>query len=295
MADSFIFQTSSALAAILFSPAACVTYAGLAVFFVAVVIVDVSTGRSLRRYWSATFRTDIVYMFLLVGGIYGLVQLPVIALVDGLLRRYASFLYLDLLKDFPAPFQIAGFLVLADFCRYWKHRLLHSVSWLWAFHCVHHAPREINFLTNYRLHLVEFIADGLVILVPIVLLGVPPTIWLPVTLLLLWYTSLMHSDLDLTFGRLGRIFVSPHFHRIHHSAERCVSDSNFGAGLSIWDTLFGTARFERERPASYGLSDIAVPEGILGQAVFPLRYLAGHVLTKLRGRTAGCSPTERNR
>jgi sterol desaturase/sphingolipid hydroxylase (fatty acid hydroxylase superfamily) len=275
MFDVSNFTALSPLLDILFSPTACWTYAGLAVFLVAIVLVDLVTGRSIRRYWAATFRTDLIYMFLLVGGVYGLVQQPLLAWVDGFLRQHASYLYLDLLNGLPASIQIPTFLVAVDFSRYWKHRCMHSLPCLWAFHCIHHAPDELNFLTNYRMHLIEFIVDGLVTLVPVVLLGVPPSIWLPVNLLLLWYTGLHHSDLNLRFGWLERVLVSPQFHRLHHSTDRRDFDSNFGAALSLWDWLFGTARSDDRRPASYGVADAQIPTSILGQTIFPAWYIIG--------------------
>jgi sterol desaturase/sphingolipid hydroxylase (fatty acid hydroxylase superfamily) len=54
-----------------------------------------------------------------------------------------------------------------------------------------------------------------------------------------------HSNTRISYGWLGdHIFVSPGFHRIHHALRAAGRRScNFGTALSLWDILFGTAKF----------------------------------------------------
>ena len=40
---------------------------------------------------------------------------------------------------------------------------------------------------------------------------------------------------------LGWLLVTPDFHRMHHSAERRFTNSNYGMLLSCWDRWLGTA------------------------------------------------------
>jgi sterol desaturase/sphingolipid hydroxylase (fatty acid hydroxylase superfamily) len=266
-------QISSVLAGVLLNDGACRVYVALTAFFAAMVLLDLRAGRSLKRYLSAGFATDIVYALMIVGGIYGLAQQPVVSWLDSRLRLNASFLYLDLMRGLPEPVQLLAFLLAVDFCRYWKHRCLHAVPVLWVFHSIHHGPRQLTFLTNYRLHLVEVVLDGVVTLAPVVLLGTPPHLWLPVASLLLWYTSLHHCDLDWGYGWLDHVLVSPRYHSRHHSGDPADHGSNFAAAFSVWDSLFGTARRADGRPARYGLPDLAVPEGIARQFFFPFRQI----------------------
>jgi sterol desaturase/sphingolipid hydroxylase (fatty acid hydroxylase superfamily) len=51
-----------------------------------------------------------------------------------------------------------------------------------------------------------------------------------------------HSNTNLGFGPLGRIVVSPNFHRIHHKLDG-PQDVNLGFALTVWDQLFGLAVF----------------------------------------------------
>jgi sterol desaturase/sphingolipid hydroxylase (fatty acid hydroxylase superfamily) len=39
---------------------------------------------------------------------------------------------------------------------------------------------------------------------------------------------------------ISRIFVTPKFHRIHHSSRSAETDSNYGQAFAFWDHLFGT-------------------------------------------------------
>jgi hypothetical protein len=51
-----------------------------------------------------------------------------------------------------------------------------------------------------------------------------------------------HSNTNLGFGPLGRIFVSPNYHRIHHMLDG-PQDVNLGFALTIWDQMAHRAVF----------------------------------------------------
>ena len=65
--------------------------------------------------------------------------------------------------------------------------------------------------------------------------------------------NFQHANLRIWFGRIGeRLWVSPRFHRLHHSVgighesagKGTLGGHNFGVLLPWWDMLFGTANFE---------------------------------------------------
>jgi hypothetical protein len=70
---------------------------------------------------------------------------------------------------------------------------------------------------------------------------------LSITLLVIYgaIVAFAHSNTNLGFGPLGRIFVSPNFHRIHHRLDG-PQDVNLGFALTIWDQLFHRAVFPTE-------------------------------------------------
>lgn len=248
-------------------------FAALLALFLVMVVVEWFTRGDIERYLDASFVTDVLYTILVIGGVYAWVQQPVVNLLDGVLRQHAPLLYLDLLRGAPEPLQLVLFLIAVDFCRYWKHRWLHAVPWLRAVHSIHHGAGNLNFLTTYRIHLAEYVLDGLITLVPVIVLGIPPAMWLPVYLSLIVLSALHHSDTNISFGWLNRILVCPRFHATHHSAERAEYDSNYAAMFSFWDVLFGTANFKTTRPKRYGLPQLQMPKSFLGQLIFPARLI----------------------
>jgi sterol desaturase/sphingolipid hydroxylase (fatty acid hydroxylase superfamily) len=147
--------------------------------------------------------------------------------------------------------------------------VLHAVPALRAIHSVHHSAENLNFLSAFRIHLFEYIFDGLITLVPVIILGIPPAMWLPVYLSFIVLNAMQHSDIDISFGQLNRIFVSPRFHAIHHSRNRSDYSSNYGSLFTIWDILFGTAKFSASQLNSYGLPRLKIPASFFGQLVFP--------------------------
>jgi sterol desaturase/sphingolipid hydroxylase (fatty acid hydroxylase superfamily) len=250
------------------------SFAALAVLFVVVLAVEGMKGRKPSRYLERSFYPDIVYTDLIVGGAYAWLQQPVVSWIDAQLRLYTAFLYTDLLRSVPEPLQLIVFLMAVDLCRYWKHRALHAFPALRAIHGVHHAPENLNLLTTYRIHLFEYLLDGIVTLLPVVILGLPPEMWLPLYLGLTLLSALNHSDIDLDYGWLNRIIVSPRFHATHHSSDRREYESNYAALFSFWDVLFGTATFRRSRPERYGLSKVHMPSSFAGQLLFPMGQMA---------------------
>jgi hypothetical protein len=67
---------------------------------------------------------------------------------------------------------------------------------------------------------------------------------LSVTVLVVYggVVAFAHSNTNLGFGPLGRVFVSPNYHRIHHMLDG-PQDVNLGFAFTIWDQLCGRAVF----------------------------------------------------
>jgi sterol desaturase/sphingolipid hydroxylase (fatty acid hydroxylase superfamily) len=64
----------------------------------------------------------------------------------------------------------------------------------------------------------------------------------------LCFYNLRHSHLWLHYpGGLGKIFISPAMHQIHHSSEARHWDTNFGLIFGLWDWAFGTLYLPKEK------------------------------------------------
>ena len=55
------------------------------------------------------------------------------------------------------------------------------------------------------------------------------------------YVHLQHSHMWISFrGLLGRVFISPAHHQVHHSDNPKHFNTNYGSCLALWDWMFGT-------------------------------------------------------
>jgi sterol desaturase/sphingolipid hydroxylase (fatty acid hydroxylase superfamily) len=156
-------------------------------------------------------------------------------------RRSLPWLILPRIGTVPRWGAIAVILLAMDGCNWFAHLANHRVRFLWRFHELHHSQEDMNVLTVFRTH--PFIhVSYLIALIPgIVLLANGE---LTTTLLVIYglVVAFAHSNTDLGFGPLGRIVVSPNFHRIHHRLEG-RQDVNLGFALTVWDQLFHSAVF----------------------------------------------------
>ncbi|WP_332824791.1 sterol desaturase family protein [Ramlibacter sp.] len=154
------------------------------------------------------------------------------------------------------------YLVVFDFVDYWIHRGQHGLNWWWSLHSLHHSQRQMTMWSDNRNHLLDdLLRDSLLVVVG-QLIGVGPGQFVAIVAIAQLSESLQHANLRLHFGRIGeRLWISPRFHRLHHSIgighERNASGEllregrspalgghNFGVLLPWWDVLFRTANFE---------------------------------------------------
>jgi len=138
---------------------------------------------------------------------------------------------------------IAVIFVAMDGCNWLAHFANHRLRVLWRFHELHHSQEDMSVLTVFRTHPLIHVSY-LITLIPGVVLISNGTI---PTSLLVAYAAIVafeHSNTNLSFGPLGRLFVSPNYHRIHHQLNG-PQDVNLGFALTIWDQWAHRAIFPR--------------------------------------------------
>jgi sterol desaturase/sphingolipid hydroxylase (fatty acid hydroxylase superfamily) len=136
---------------------------------------------------------------------------------------------------------VAVIFVAMDGCNWFVHLANHRVRMLWRFHELHHSQEDLNALSVFRTHPFLHISYVLALLPGIILLRNGAVSALLLVLYGVW-VAMAHSNTNLTFGPLGRVFVSPNYHRIHHRLDG-AQDVNLGFALTIWDQLFHRAVF----------------------------------------------------
>ena len=156
------------------------------------------------------------------------------------------------------------YLVLFDFVDYVLHRAQHRLGWWWHLHALHHSQRQMTMWSDNRNHLLDdLLRDSAFVLVALAV-GIAPAQFVAVVAVMQLLESLSHANVRLSFGPvLGRVFVSPRFHRLHHAiglghesaGPGSLGGHNFAVLFPVWDMLFRTARFD----------DIYPPTGVRDQ------------------------------
>ena len=166
---------------------------------------------------------------------------------------------------------IETFLV-ADFCGYWSHRMLHEVPWLWRIHRVHHSSERLDWVAAARVHPLETVWSRTISILPLFLLGFSPKLTAVLAGFIAIYPIFIHANVRWGYGWIGYIVASPAFHRWHHAADAEALNRNYSGLLPMYDFLFGTAHFPKSgKPVRYGLAGEEAPEGFTRQLVWPFR------------------------
>lgn len=151
----------------------------------------------------------------------------------------------------PAWLEFALAVLAFDAAIYAQHRLLHAFAPLWRLHRVHHSDTAFDVTTGVRFHPLEIGVSVAIQFGLVALLGPHPA---AVVVFALWLSAAsLFTHADFAFpARVERmlrsVVVTPSMHRIHHSARREETDSNYGFGLSLWDRVFGSYRRRPLRP-----------------------------------------------
>ena len=164
--------------------------------------------------------------------------------------------------------------LISDFTRYWLHRFLHTIPFLWEFHKVHHSAKVLTPITFYRVHPVEnflfglrySLSAGFVTGVFIYFFGAMIDIYMVfgVNVFLFLFSTLganlRHSHVPFAyFTFIEKWFMSPKQHQIHHSTKHF--NKNYGGFISIWDRFFGSLQLSNEvKVMKFGLRKNQMPD-----------------------------------
>jgi sterol desaturase/sphingolipid hydroxylase (fatty acid hydroxylase superfamily) len=196
---------------------------------------------------------------------YALLVVPLIVLLgagfSGLLARLEPWLVLPRVPGVPAWCFVALAVLGIDAVDWLTHLANHRLNALWRLHAVHHSQEELSILTTYRAHPLVHVSF-LLSAVPI--LAVEANTATPAVVLTVYAClgALPHANVRLTYGPVGRIMISPAYHRIHHSATGRL-DINLGTVFAIWDMMSRRAVF----PARAAADRTVIETGLSGRPV----------------------------
>ena len=166
---------------------------------------------------------------------------------------------IEWIASLPLWLNIALALASFEFMRYWLHRAMHQVPFLWRLHHVHHSDAEVDVSTAFRHHPFE----GLVSILPLLPLSFLFNNAIEALLLYRAWDLVMTVFTHVNVGIpqplerwLLRVVVTPNFHRTHHFSDKQFTDSNYGATVPWFDFMFKTYRkttADQQRSLAMGL------------------------------------------
>lgn len=178
-------------------------------------------------------------------------------------------------ESWPLMAELALALVIAEFPKYWVHRLEHTRDWLWRFHAPHHSVPRLYWLNASRFHPIDIGLDTIVGIGTLVLLGCSDYVIALFMVVGTVHGAFQHANLELRCGPLNWIFSMAELHRWHHSRVTREANHNYGQNLIVWDIVFGTRYLpeDREPPTDVGLDGMPhYPQGFLAQLAAPFRW-----------------------
>ena len=257
------------------------------------VALVVATG-ICERVWPAERRPllarghvqDVCYLVL-----HATIVIPMMTLLSvgsaALIGGYLPWIELHGTRHWPGWVLVPLVIVAMDGANWLAHYADHRLGLLWRFHALHHSQEELSVLTSFRAHPLMHTTGFLLATVPVVVLM--PTRPIAPVLITIYVCigTLQHANLRWTFGSLGRVIVSPAYHRLHHAPDD--QHANLGVVLTIWDALTGRARFPArgDGVGRTGLADRPVPVEQDAAAEPVLRLLAGQLIEPFQDRATG--------
>jgi len=171
----------------------------------------------------------------------------------------------------PLLTQVLLVIVAGDGLEYWLHRLSHAIPLLWRVHAIHHMPTRLHILKAGRHHFLYVVLRALIVWTPLLIAGAPADLLVWQFFAIALTGNIAHANIDFRIPAfVHRLLVTPHFHRIHHSADAAEGNSNYGVLLPVWDMVFGShADPLKTEVGSTGIEGDPIPHKFLAELFAP--------------------------
>jgi sterol desaturase/sphingolipid hydroxylase (fatty acid hydroxylase superfamily) len=177
--------------------------------------------------------------------LHAIVVIPLMTLLSigaaTLIGSHAGWIELRAAAHWPGWLVVPLTVAAMDGANWLAHYADHRLGVLWRFHALHHSQEELSVLTSFRAHPLMHTTGFVLATVPVVVLMPARPIDPVLITVYVCIGTLQHANLRWTFGPVGRVIVSPAYHRLHHAPD--TQRANLGVVLTIWDVLAGYARF----------------------------------------------------
>jgi sterol desaturase/sphingolipid hydroxylase (fatty acid hydroxylase superfamily) len=221
-------------------------------------------------------------------GLHAIIVIPLMTLLSvgsaALIGEHLSWIELRSTQHWPGWLLIPLTLIAMDAANWLAHFADHRIGALWRFHALHHSQEELSVLTSFRNHPLMHTTGFVLATIPVVVLMPGRAIDPVLITIYVCIGTLQHANLNWTFGPVGKVIVSPAYHRLHHARES--QGINLGVVLVIWDILAGRAVFphRRQAPGRTGLAGRPFPVEQAASAGPALRVMAEQLMEPFQAR-----------
>ena len=162
------------------------------------------------------------------------------------------------LTELPLWLYILVGLIFMDLIGAWLiHWIEHKIKWLWKFHLIHHTDPNVDVTSGLRHHPGENIFRLLFTAMAVLITGASFGLVMMYQTISAFFAHFTHANIkmpNIAEKVFSYIFVTPHFHKVHHHFVQPHTDSNYGNIFSIWDHLFRTVtHVEKMDDLVYGI------------------------------------------
>lgn len=143
-------------------------------------------------------------------------------------------------------------IVLSEVIFYFTHRLMHTNSFLWEFHRVHHSSTTYYSLMTSRFHFMDILFFNVPFILVMSYLGADSNAMFFFATFIAFMDRYGHSNINGP-RFTGYFITSPHYHAWHHSSDVKCQNMNFARDFVFMDYLLGTAYYPKDRsPTDFG-------------------------------------------
>jgi sterol desaturase/sphingolipid hydroxylase (fatty acid hydroxylase superfamily) len=170
----------------------------------------------------------------------------------------------------PLWIQIPAVFALAELFNWVLHWAKHQNSFLWRLHCQHHRDDQYTVWLTAHTYAPEVFVSGTIMGAFLIACGFEGLAMDVYLLFYSWVNLYQHSAQPHSLGFLDKLIVNPAYHRHHHGGAQV----NYGSTLSLWDWVFGTVVWPRDRHVAINpppIAQSAEPFGFVAEMLYPLR------------------------
>lgn len=216
------------------------------------LLVEIIRAAFYKRFKVMEYKVSF-FTYVLNALIGRVISFAMVAACIGLFEKQAIFK-----TTFTWYWFLYGYIVW-EFAHFIYHFLAHKVRILWCLHSTHHAPASMNLSVTYAHFFLEAPYADVMRTTICILLGVNPGMLFVIMFIDGTWGAFIHIGENLVgdarFGILGKMILTPSFHRVHHARNPLYMDTNFCNLLNIWDRVFHTYQPEdRKIPIEYGIT-----------------------------------------